>query len=57
MFYPPDPQSAAMATMGGNVAENAGGPRGVKYGVTKDYVLGLEVVTPTGEVIKIGARR
>jgi len=56
LFYPPDPQSAAMATMGGNVAENAGGPRGVKYGVTKDYVLGLEVVTPTGEVIKLGGK-
>lgn len=56
LFYPPDPQSMAMATMGGNVAENAGGPRGVKYGVTKDYLLGLEVVTPTGEIIKLGGK-
>lgn len=56
LFYPPDPQSMAMATIGGNVAENAGGPRGVKYGVTKDYLLGLEVVTPTGEIIKLGGK-
>jgi glycolate oxidase len=56
LFYPPDPSSAAYSTLGGNVAECAGGPRAVKYGVTRDYVLGLEVVLPTGEVIKTGTR-
>lgn len=56
LFYPPDPASKAFSTMGGNVAECAGGPRGAKYGVTRDYVLGLEVVLPTGEIIKTGAR-
>jgi len=56
LFYPPDPQSMFMSTMGGNVAENAGGPRGVKYGVTKDYVLGIEVVTPVGEVAHFGGK-
>ncbi len=56
LFYPPDPQSMFMSTIGGNVAENAGGPRGVKYGVTRDYVLGVEVVTPTGEVVKAGGK-
>jgi glycolate oxidase len=44
LFYPPDPSSLAFSTIGGNVATGAGGPRAVKYGVTKDYVLGLEVV-------------
>ena len=56
LFYPPDPQSMFMSTLGGNVAENAGGPRGVKYGVTKDYVLGLEVVTPTGTILRVGGK-
>ncbi|MDR3589210.1 MAG: FAD-linked oxidase C-terminal domain-containing protein [Negativicutes bacterium] len=56
LFYPPDPQSMYMSTLGGNVAENAGGPRGVKYGVTKDYILGLEFVTPTGEVVRVGGK-
>ncbi len=56
LFYPPDPQSMFMSTIGGNVAENAGGPRGVKYGVTKDYVLGLEVVTATGSILKVGGK-
>ncbi len=56
LFYPPDPASHQFCTMGGNVAECAGGLRAVKYGVTKDYVLGLEVVLPTGEVIRTGAR-
>jgi glycolate oxidase len=56
LFYPPDPNSLNFCTLGGNVAENAGGPRAVKYGVTKDYVLGLEVVLPTGEIIHTGAR-
>lgn len=56
LFYPPDPASLAFSTMGGNVAECAGGPRGVKYGVTRDYVIGLEVVLATGEVINTGGR-
>ncbi|ATW28941.1 glycolate oxidase subunit GlcD [Candidatus Formimonas warabiya] len=56
LFYPPDPASLATCTMGGNVAENAGGPRAFKYGVTKDYVLGLEVVTPRGEIMRTGGR-
>ncbi|NLT94188.1 MAG: FAD-binding protein [Clostridia bacterium] len=56
LFYPPDPASLKTCTMGGNVAENAGGPRAFKYGVTKDYVLGLEVVTPLGEVMRTGGR-
>lgn len=54
LFYPPDPASLKFSTLGGNVAECAGGPRCVKYGVTKDYILGLEVVTPTGDVIRTG---
>ena len=56
LFYPPDPASKEFCTMGGNVAECAGGPRCVKYGVTREYVLGLEVVTPTGDIIKTGGR-
>jgi glycolate oxidase len=56
LFYPPDPASSAFCTLGGNVAECAGGLRAVKYGVTRDYVLGLEVVLPTGEIITLGAR-
>jgi glycolate oxidase len=56
MFYPPDPASRGSCTLGGNLAECAGGPRAVKYGVTKDYVLGLEAVLPTGEIINPGAR-
>jgi glycolate oxidase len=56
LFYPPDPGSAAICTIGGNVAENAGGLRGLKYGVTKNYVLGLEVVLPSGEVIVTGGK-
>lgn len=56
LFYPPDPASQLYCTIGGNVAECAGGPRAVKYGVTKDYVLGLEVVLPTGEIIHTGVR-
>ncbi len=54
LFYPPDPASLKFSTLGGHVAECAGGPRAVKYGVTKDFVLGLEVVLPTGEVIRTG---
>jgi glycolate oxidase len=56
LFYPPDPSSASFSTLGGNVAECAGGPRALKYGVTRDYVLGLEVVLPTGEIIRTGVR-
>ncbi|UCF84310.1 MAG: FAD-binding protein [Desulfobacteraceae bacterium] len=56
LMYPPDPASMFVSTIGGNVALNAGGPRGVKYGVTKDYVMGLEVVLPTGDVIKTGGK-
>ena len=54
LFYPPDPGSAAYSTMGGNAAECAGGPRAVKYGVTRDYVLGLTAVIPGGAVIRTG---
>lgn len=54
LFYPPDPASASQSTLGGNVAECAGGLRGLKYGVTRDYILGLTVVLPTGEIIKTG---
>jgi glycolate oxidase len=56
LFYPPDPNSQDWCTLGGNIAENAGGPRALKYGVTRDYVLGLEWVTPTGEVMRVGKR-
>ncbi len=56
LFYPPDPSSQRFCTIGGNIAECAGGPRAVKYGVTKDYVLGLEAVLPTGEIINTGVR-
>jgi glycolate oxidase len=56
LFYPPDPNSAELCSIGGNVAENAGGPRCLKYGVTRDYVLGLTVVVPTGEILKVGHR-
>jgi glycolate oxidase len=56
LFFPPDPASWYMSTLGGNVAENAGGPRCLKYGVTKDYVLGLEVVLADGRVMRTGGR-
>jgi len=56
LMYPPDPASMFVSTMGGNVALNAGGPRGVKYGVTRDYLLGLEVVLPSGDVIRTGGK-
>jgi len=55
LFYPPDPASKGSCFLGGNVAENSGGPKCVKYGVTKDYILNLEVVLPTGEIIYTGA--
>ncbi len=56
LMYPPDPASMFVSTIGGNVSLNAGGPRGVKYGVTRDYLLGLEVVVPSGEIIKTGGK-
>jgi glycolate oxidase len=56
LFYPPDPASRGSCHLGGNLAECAGGPRAVKYGVTKDYVLGIEAVLPTGEIINTGGR-
>lgn len=56
LFYPPDPGSMKVCTLGGNVAENAGGLRGLKYGVTRDYVMGLEVVLPNGETMWTGGK-
>ena len=56
LFYPPDPGSLKTSTIGGNIAENAGGLRGLKYGVTKDYVNSMEVVLPTGEIINVGTK-
>lgn len=55
LYYAPDPASRGTCTIGGNLAENSGGPRAVKYGVTKDFVLNLEVVLPNGEIIQTGA--
>ncbi|RYE27838.1 MAG: FAD-binding protein, partial [Sphingobacteriales bacterium] len=55
LMYPPDPASRGSCFIGGNVSENSGGPRAVKYGVVKDYVINLEVVLPTGEIIWTGA--
>ncbi len=54
LFYPPDPASLDASTLGGNAATNAGGPACVKYGVTRDYVLGLEAVLPSGELVRVG---
>jgi glycolate oxidase len=56
LFYPPDPASLDESVIGGNIAENAGGPRAFKYGTTRRYVLGLEVVLPNGEVIRTGSK-
>lgn len=55
LFYPPDPSSRGTCFIGGNIAENSGGPKAVKYGVVKDYVLNLEMVLPSGEIIWTGA--
>lgn len=55
-FYPPDPSSLNICTIGGNVATNAGGPRAIKYGVTRDYVMGIEAVLPDGTVINTGGK-
>lgn len=56
LFYPPDPASRGSCTIGGNIAHGAGGPRALKYGVTKDWVYGLEVVLPTGEIVRTGGK-
>ncbi|GED69623.1 glycolate oxidase subunit GlcD [Brevibacillus reuszeri] len=56
LFYPPDPGSMVISTIGGNIALNSGGLRGLKYGTTKDYVLGLEAVLPNGEIIRTGGK-
>ncbi len=56
LFYPPDPASMNFSTIGGNIAENSGGMRAVKYGTTKEYVLGLEVVLPNGDIIHTGSK-
>ena len=56
LYYAPDPSSQIACTIGGNVAENAGGPRAFKYGTTKQYVLGLEAVLPTGEIVRTGGK-
>lgn len=56
LFYPPDPSSMKISTIGGNINENSGGLRGLKYGVTRDYVMALEVVLPNGEVIRTGGK-
>jgi len=55
-FYPPDPASLNVCTLGGNIATNAGGPRAIKYGVTRDYVLQLEAVLPDGSLVNLGGR-
>ena len=56
LLYPPDPASAKASTLGGNIAENAGGLRGFKYGVTKDYILSMKAVSPQGEFLNLGAK-
>src|SRR5438132_4530836 len=56
LFYPPDPASRKNSSIGGNIATNAGGPRCLKYGVTRHYVLGLEVVLPNGDIVQAGGR-
>ena len=56
LFYPPDPGSMSVCTIGGNVANNAGGLRGLKYGVTKNYVLGTEMILPNGDLLKTGGK-
>ena len=56
LFYPPDPASLKDCSIGGNIATNAGGPRCLKYGVTRHYVLGLEVVLPNGDILRAGGR-
>jgi glycolate oxidase len=56
LFYPPDPASLDSCSIGGNIAEGAGGPRAVKYGTTKDYVVGIEAVLPSGDIVQMGGK-
>ena len=56
LIYPPDPGTVATATMGGSAAENSGGLRGLKYGVTKNYIMGMEVVLASGEKVRFGGK-
>lgn len=56
LFYPPDPGSMRISTIGGNMSQGAGGMRGLKYGVTKDYIMGLEYVLPSGEILRCGGK-
>ncbi|MCP8968480.1 glycolate oxidase subunit GlcD [Ectobacillus ponti] len=56
LFYPPDPSSMKISTIGGNINENSGGLRGLKYGVTRDYVIGLEIVLPNGDILRTGGK-
>lgn len=56
LFYPPDPSSSHVSTIGGNILENSSGPKGLKYGTTKEYVIGLEIVTPLGEIVRTGGK-
>ncbi|MRH41253.1 glycolate oxidase subunit GlcD [Aquibacillus halophilus] len=56
LFYPPDPSSMKISQIGGNINENSGGLRGLKYGVTRDYVMGLEIVMPNGDIIRTGGK-
>ena len=56
LFYPPDPGSMSISTIGGNINENSGGLRGLKYGVTRDYVMALEVVMPNGDILRTGGK-
>jgi glycolate oxidase len=56
LFYPPDPSSSHVSTIGGNILENSSGPKGLKYGTTKEYVIGLELVTPTGDIVRTGGK-
>lgn len=56
LFYPPDPSSSKISTIGGNLLENSSGPKGLKYGTTKEYVIGLEIVTPEGEIVRTGGK-
>jgi glycolate oxidase len=56
LFYPPDPSSSKVSTIGGNLLENSSGPKGLKYGTTKEYVIGLEVVTPMGKIVRTGGK-
>ncbi|MEH7613010.1 FAD-binding oxidoreductase [Gottfriedia acidiceleris] len=56
LFYAPDPSSSKISTIGGNISENSSGPKGLKYGTTKEYVIGLEIVTPEGKIVRTGGK-